>query len=98
MDLRGNGGDTPSGTGPNVIHFADDIRRVIQALNLRGMLIGDTRVPETSFRCQSLIREAGFIYVAVLEHKDDCFFCARSLHETSTNDPRLCGPCSKLLQ
>lgn len=46
VDLRGNGGDTPSGTGPNVVHFADDIRRVIQALDLKGVLAGDMPQPE----------------------------------------------------
>ena len=39
MDLRGNGGDTPSGEGPDVLHFADDIFRVIQALHLTGVLL-----------------------------------------------------------
>ncbi|KAK9863306.1 hypothetical protein WJX84_011527 [Apatococcus fuscideae] len=36
VDLRGNGGDTPSGVGPDVLHFADDVFRVIQALHLTG--------------------------------------------------------------
>ena len=61
VDLRGNGGNTPSGKGPNVIHFADDICRVIQALNLRGALIVAIPVPEEAFRRQPLVTEAALM-------------------------------------
>ncbi len=36
VDLRGNGGETPSGPGHNMLHFAEDISCVIQALRLTG--------------------------------------------------------------
>ena len=36
VDLRGNGGDTPSGPGHNMLYFEEDIYCVIQALQLSG--------------------------------------------------------------